>query len=244
MKIISYLLNKLNGFRIGIDEDGNAQLISYRNHPFTNTGGGGGAKRVEAFIEPGDATNTMNIAKSKYDELNVGDVLVATMLDAQGGEIVEGIITFYSPDESKKLVVIGASSQNLIPSISYPVECLLSVDGEAVGDWSFEEINDKYYATISTLVGDDPFTAVYDILFGLDATLVKLERCNSSFEPTEVVSGATLAVKTIELDGQSITCPCLSFSDNVNKGEVTDYYYKATLSDGEINFDISYSGMA
>lgn len=42
MKIISYLLNKLNGFKIGIDDSGNAQLISYRNHPFVGVGGDGG----------------------------------------------------------------------------------------------------------------------------------------------------------------------------------------------------------
>ena len=238
MKIISYLLNKLNGFRIGIDENGNAQLISYRNHPFTNTGGGGGAKRVEAFAEPGEHNNELKISQSKYDELNVGDVLVATLL-VQQVVTMETIVT--TSALNAKVIAAGDKFNTLLPSISYPAYCLLSKDGE-IYDNEFVKDNDFYSAIINQAFSD-PFTAAYDVIFGLDATLVKLERCNGSFEPTGVVSGATLAVKTVEVEGNSLTCPCLSFSDDFIPS-IDTYRYKATLTDGEINFSISYQGMA
>lgn len=237
MKIVSYLLNKLNGFRIGIDEDGNAQLISYRNHPFTNTGGG--AKRVEAFVEPGENANQLKISQGKYNELNVGDVLVVTLLGPQGGTD-ESIVAFNAL--GTKIIVYGPKFTSLVPSVPYPVECLVFKDGEMVADEEVTKGNDKYLAAIN-IAHEEPFTAAYDILFGLDATLIKLERCDSSFEPTEVVSEATLAVKTVEAGGASISCPCLSFNDNVTIDKDT-YYYKATTSDSEINFSISYQGMA
>ena len=237
MKIISYLLNKLNGFRIGIDENGNAQLISYRNHPFTNTGGG--AKRVEAFVEPGDNDNEVNIAQNKYDELNVGDVLVGTLLGPQGGT-TESIVAFYANDT--KLSFMGSKFNRLVPSIPYPVTCLLSKDGEMINVTEVTKGNNNYLAVFSSYP-ENQFTATYDLLFGLDATLVKLERCNGSFEPTGVVSGATLDVKTVELSGNSITCTCLSFSDDINPVATNTYNYKATITDGVINFTISYQGM-
>lgn len=238
MKIVSYLLNKLNGFKIGITEEGNAQLISYRNHPFTNTGGG--AKRVEAFVEPDINENKMTIGQSKYYELNVGDVLVGTMLSSQG-DTTESIVTFSEPNI--KMIAMGNKFYSLVPSVPDPVECLLYKDGEIINVTEVTKGNNNYLAVFSSYP-ENQFTATYDLLFGLDATLVKLERCDSSFEPTGVVSGATLGIKTLKLRGNSITCTCLSFSDNVNTGEVTDYYYKATLTDGEINFSISYQGMA
>lgn len=236
MKIVSYLLNKLNGFKIGITEEGNAQLISYRNHSFTNTGGG--AKRVEAFVEHGEHDDEITIAQSKYDELNVGDVLVGTV--SLQDVTLETIVITSAPNA--KLIFVGDKFNRLLPSITYPGMCLLSKDGEQIAETEVTKENDTYSAIIAHAF-DDQFTAAYNIVFGLDATLVKLERCDGSFEPTEVVSGATLDVKTVEFYGSSVTCPCLSFSDNFIP-RIDTYCYKATLTDGEINFSISYQGIA
>lgn len=52
MKFVSYLKNLLGGFKVGIKEDGSAEIISIKNHPYNGGSSSGGGNDFSIEFEP------------------------------------------------------------------------------------------------------------------------------------------------------------------------------------------------